>query len=266
MPDLGDVHLVVRLADNVTKSSSWASSAVNVIAGGLTAIVGGFSGAYLSEHFANRRRAADKLSWQKSSAFAFQLQLMSIYSDLAQYRECLGQSRLAFRANLPNRLFRAQYHQAYAGIQSEVHFQIDELRALSEYGSTKLLNFIADIDRRFNAIVAAINQYRSLWLEVGSLLEGPVEGKFIQLSLTQQDVNKLGPKFATLSRMLDDLDPLVEELVNDAYFAQVGLFHARVKALGLAGTFEAIAPNGKVVTIHPDPKAEPPEPKPLSEK
>lgn len=242
------------------------STALSIGAGGATAIIGGFAGAYLSERFARRRRALDQLAAQKSSAFALQLQLMGIYTDLVQYREHLGQSRVAFRARVPEQRFRAQYHQAFSGEQAQVHFRVEDLQHLAAYSSDDLLNVVADIDRRFNAVVAALNQYRVAWLEVGSELEGDLQGNFIILSLTQKDIRRLGPKFATLSKMLFDLDPMVEDLVDDAYRGLVGLYQARVKNLGQKSTFEAIDPKGVLVSIKPDLNAVPPKPKPLSEK
>jgi len=127
-----------------------------------------------------------------------------------------------------------------------------------------LLNVVADLDRRFNGIAAALNQYRSAWLQVGSQLEGDIKGDIVILSLSEQDIRRLGPKFASLSKILVDLDPMVEEMVEDTYRALVGLFQARVKSLGQTGKFEAINPKGVFVQIEPDIKAEPPKPKPFS--
>ncbi|MBU1271782.1 MAG: hypothetical protein KJ728_05805 [Alphaproteobacteria bacterium] len=244
--------------------AEWMSTALNIGVGGATAVIGGFAGAYLSEWFAARRRAVDERNSQKSSAFALQLQLMGMYTDLVQYREHLGQSRVAFRARLPGPRFRAQYHQAFSGDQAEVHFRIEDLQALAAYGSRDLLNVVADLDRRFNGIAAALNQYRSGWLAVGDQLEGDIQGSIIVLSLTQKDMRRLGPKFASLSKILADLEPMVEEMVQDTYRGLVGLFHARVKSFGQTGTFEAINPRGVLERIEPDAKADPPKPKPLS--
>jgi hypothetical protein len=265
--DLPDLYVSVgQLGASASGIPGWASTALNIGAGGVTAIIGGFAGAYLSELFAARRRRADQLANHKSSAFALQIQLMGMYTDLVQYREHLGQSRVAIRANLPGLRFRAQYHQAFSGEQHEVHFRVEELQALAAYGSSDLLNLVADLDRRFNTIAAALNQYRVAWLEVGSLIEGDLQGQVVVISLSKQDLRKLGPKFATLSKILFDLEPMVEEMVDDAYRALVGLYQARVKALGQTGTFEAIDPYGKLVQVLPDRNAAPPKPKPLAEK
>lgn len=266
-PDFPDLHVLVsQLGAGESVVPSWASTALNIGAGGVTAVIGGFAGAYLSELFATRRRRADELAAHKSSAFALQLQLMGMYSDLVQYREHLGQSRVAIRANKPGLRFRAQYHQAFSGEQAAVHFRVEDLQALAAYGSSDLLNLIADLDRRFNGIAAALNQYRVAWLEVGSLIEGDLQGQVVVMSLSEQDLRKLGPKFATLSKILFDLDPMVDEMVDDAYRALVGLYQARVRSLGQTSTFEAIDPSGNLVQVLPDKEAEPPKPKPLAEK
>lgn len=266
-PDLPNFHIAIgQTPSDPEKLVDWVTTALNIGAGGATAIIGGFAGAYLSERFAARRRILDQLRSHKSSAFALQLQLMGIYTDVVQYREHLGQSRVAFRARLPEQRFRAQYHQAFSGEQAQVNFRVEDLQALAAYGSDDLLNVVAEIDRRFNTVVAALNQYRVVWLEVGSQLEGDLRGNLIILSLTEQDIRRLGPKFATLSKMLGDLDPMVDELVEDTYRALVGLFQARVKSLGQKGAFDAIDPNGVLVRIEPDPKADPPRPKPLSDR
>lgn len=265
--DLPTLEIVVReTGEAVSAVPAWASTAVNLMAGGLTAVLGGFAGAYLSELFAKRRRKADELASHKASAFTLQLQLMGMYTDLTQYREGLGQSRVASRAQQTGRLFRAQMHMAYSGAQAQTHFRVEELLALASYGSADLLNVVADLDRRFNTVVDAINQYRVGWLEVSATIEGDLQGQVVVMSLNEQEVRRLAPKFATLSKVLDDLDPIVEELVHDTYRALVGLYQARVKALGTKATFEAIAPDGKLVSIAPDPEAAPPKPKPLAEK
>lgn len=75
----------------------------------------------------------------KSSAFALQIQLMGMYTDLVQFREHLGQSRVAFRALIPGPRFRAQYHQAFSGEQAYVQFRVEHLQALAAYASSDCL-------------------------------------------------------------------------------------------------------------------------------
>lgn len=266
-PDIPSIDLPVVIAHMGEGSSvsPWISTAINIVAGGMTAILGGFAGAYLSEHFARQRRASEKLAAETASAFALQIQLMGIYSDLLQYREHLGQSRVAHRSRQGNG-YRSQFHQGFSGEQCHVNFAVADLQALASYGSEPLLNLVADLDRRLNGIVDALNIYRTTWLELSATMSGDVVGSLVRMSLTQEEIRRLTPKLATQSKILNDIDPMVDELVDDTFRAVVGLYQARVKKLGLTKAFEGIAPDNKYVIIQPDPNAVPPGPRPLSEK
>lgn len=262
---LPDLHIVVDTLRS-QPSGEWAKTALNILAGGVTAILGGFAGAYLSETFARRRRKADQLVAHELSAFALQLDLMGIYTDVTQYREGLGQSRVASRVQTPGRHYRAQYHQPYAGEQQHVRFRTEDLQALASYGSANLMNVIADIDRRFNTVVDAINQYRLGSLAVSDTMAGDIQGEIIVMRLSEDEVRRLTPKMASLTKLLDNLDSLVEDLTVDTYRAMIGLYQARVKSFGLKQPFEGISPAGVLELVQPDPTATPPEPKPLISK
>lgn len=237
-----------------------ANAAITLLGGALAAIGGGYVGSLLTAK-ANREQASHernltKEETQKVDLFSAHYKLIAIYSNVRRYREHLGQSRVRQRGRLAP--FRCAGHTPFSTDGDLITFSSSELNTIYEVGGDGLLGATASLDLQHNSILQNFSLYRVKWFEVHETLpkNGVGQGT-VRLSLNQEQFMNAAPKFMLLDQLLNQLDPMVDELERDVFTVIEALLHARFKKFGFPNTIVTVSPRGQQVTIKADAQATP---------
>lgn len=236
------------------------NAAVTLIGGALAAIGGGYVGSLMTarsnrEQAANERRLS-KEDAQKAHLFSAHYKLIAIYSNVRRYREHLGQSRVMQRGRQSR--FRCAGHKPFSTDGDLITLSPQELNTIYEVGGDGLLGATASLDMQHNSILQNFSLYRVKWFEVHETVpKDGIGAGTIRIALDKEQFINAAPKFMLLDEILNQLDPMVDELERDVFAVIEALLHARFKKFGFPNAVITISPEGKEVTIRADAKADP---------
>lgn len=236
------------------------NAAVTLIGGALAAIGGGYVGSLMTakanrEH-ASQERKLSKEESQRADLFSVHYKLIAIYSNVRRYREHLGQSRVRQRGR--EAAFRCSGHTPFSTDGDIITFTSNELNTIYEVGGDGLLGATASLDLQHNSILQNFALYRAKWFDVHETTpkDGVGQGT-VRLSLTREQFMEAAPKFMLLDQLLNQLDPMVDELEKDVFKVIEALLHARFKKFGFPRAIMTVSPQGQAVTIQADANAAP---------
>lgn len=221
----------------------------------IAAAVGAFATGWVTRNVTREFREQEEHDRDAAAAFAMQQKLVKIYSSLVQFRDHFVEAR-ALRAHrkMP---YLALALRPFANDSDAVQFSSDELHRMHRVGGHALLNQIADLDGRYNAIVKSNTMYRLRWLELTDDWTGVMTDGVMTTSRTEEQVLRDQPRLAMLDDIAGQTFIMIDEITNVAFQACRDLFMARGDKLGLRQRMEIKAPHGGEVTLQSMPFGEP---------
>lgn len=222
----------------------------------LTALIAAAVGAYATGHVTRQANDAQfrrqELDRDTSAAFAMQQKLIRIYSSITSLRDDFvgGYARQISRRSP----FLALNLRPFANPPSKIHFSSEELERIHRIGGNELLNLIADLDTRYNAIVESMSMYRDRWIALTDTWDGFLtEDGMLSTGRTAEELQKDVPRLHMLDDIASQAAVFTHELVDIAYAAMLDLYFARGSNLNLQQRMETVTPEGAKISIQSTP-------------
>lgn len=248
LPEFTDQLQLLAVLDQNSARTNWAE----LVGTAITALIAAAVGAYATGHVTRRANDAQYKKHQYeldvSAAFAMQQKIVRIYSSVTSIRGDLAAARL--RKQVMKSPFLALNFRPFANEPSDVKFSTEELERIHRIGGNELLNLVADLDLRYNAVMRSLIVYRERWINLTDGWDGFVnDNGLLSTARTMEEIRKDAPRLYLLDDIANQASILLDELVHIAFAALVDLYMARGQKLGLKQRLETVTPDGAKISV-----------------
>jgi hypothetical protein len=225
-------------------SSEWISGLTG--AGG--AILGSLVTIVWTEWFNKRSAKRETRERLRVGALGAINRLNILYSDMMVVRDHLAEGFI--KAHELNAEYLTLAVRPMNRLGENTRFTLEELRALTDIGGSRLLNAVNPLDRLHNVIADLMDMYRidrtALWEQLPVKASDRGVAVFV---LTEEQVEYFKPRLSELDEYLEKAHSFASDFVDDAYFALRLFIRARKIPFGRKFGISLTLPQGGLIKL-----------------